>query len=65
MGHNDFDQDIQQSDGSPWPDCPEGEAATTAMVRLGPGCSPAGWTATSTPGPSRCPAVPWPPTSRG
>ena len=34
MGHNDFDQDIQQSDGSPWPDCPEGEAATTAMVRL-------------------------------
>mgnify|MGYP007044003774 FL=1 len=34
MGHNDFDQDIQQSDGSPWPDCPEDEAATTAMVRL-------------------------------
>ena len=34
MGHNDFDQDIQQSDGSPWPDCQEGEAVTTAMVRL-------------------------------
>ena len=34
MGHNDFDQDIQYSDSSPWPGCPDDGATASTMVRL-------------------------------